>query len=406
MPRNEQSIKWPCEYCTYLNFQTATRCVMCRASRRSSPTFGIIDENDRAEGELSRSSSDEIICPDNGAGHNKLSKKRSLIESKWVCLSCTYTNPIKNDSCVMCHATKPDTIKQRNLENAEGNNVIADSNSKNDSNSDKKAKSLLRNSKWNCSNCTYENWPRTVKCALCQTPRGRPKSDETSPKGGNAKKSHSSPSLRNSPPRSPRSPVGACKRSSDSSIEVQRIEEDALIELSSAMQASCKVRSDREDIMQIRNKMSNKDWLWIAACKGIIEHNVTAVKKYLSAGGDRTRQLTKDDIVVLDEPGQFEIGHTLVHLAIAFQREDILRILLRPEASSRHLKKLPSHLSPELAAAIRKQVAYSIRQKKGAFQCLFFTEQVTFFLPGGRLISLRNFLKILILICNQYIVLL
>ena len=383
MPRNEQNIKWSCDYCTYLNWPTAVRCVMCRASKQGNSTQEKIEDSGKAEGELSRSSSDEIICPDDGA-HHQASKKKSAFDSRWACLSCTYNNPSKNDVCVMCNAKKPDTVNQRNFENSDGN-FISEFNSKNDSNVDKKCKSLLKSNKWTCSNCTFDNWPKSPKCVLCLTPKNKLKSEECQGKGLNNRKSHSSTSLRNSPPRCPRSPVGACKKSSDSAIvEVPRIEDKALIELSSALEASCKLRHDNEDIMQIRNKMTNKDWLWLGACKGIRDHNVTAVKKYLSAGGDRTRQLTKEDILVLGEPAGFEIGHTLVHLAVSFHREDILRILLRPEPPSRALKRLPSHLSPELAAAIRKQVAYSLRQKKGTFQCLFFTEQVTFFLPGGK----------------------
>lgn len=383
MPRNEQNIKWSCDYCTYLNWPTAVRCVMCRASKQGNSTPEIINERGQIDGELSRSSSDEIICPDDGA-HHQPSKKKSVFDSKWVCVSCTYNNPVKNETCVMCFAKKPDTVNQRNLENSDGN-FISESNLRNDSNIEKKSKSLLKCNKWTCSNCTFDNWPKSFKCALCQTSKNRLKNEECTGRGNNVKKSHSSSSIKHSPPRSPRSPIGACKKSSDSAItDVPRIEDEAVIELSNTLQASCKLRHDSEDIMQIRNKMSNKDWLWLGACKGIRDHNVTAVKKYLTAGGDRTRQLTKEDILVLGEPANFEIGHTLVHLAINFQREDILRILLRPEPSSRALKRLPSHLSPELASAIRKQVAYSLRQKKGTFQCLFSTEQVTFFLPGGK----------------------
>ena len=380
MPRNEQNIKWPCEYCTYLNWPTAIRCVMCRAVKPSNlAACDVID--DSGDGQLSRSSSDEIICPSEGA-HQYPSKKKSATDNKWPCPSCTYQNPSKSETCIICQERKPDAVRQRNIENAESN-FVSESNVRNDSNIDRKTKSLLKSSKWPCPKCTFENWPKSPKCALCSTPKNKVRSDEGMVKVGNAKKSHSSPSLKNSPPRSPRSPLGACKKSSDSSIEVARIEDEAVIQLSDSLQASCKLRNDREDILQIRNKMTNKDWLWLAACRGIRDHNVTAVKKYLSAGGDRTRQLTREDILVLSEPENFEIGHTLVHLAITFQREDILRILLRPEPPSRSLKRLPSHLSPDLAAAIRKQVAYSLRQKKGAFQCLFFTEQVTFFLPGG-----------------------
>ena len=388
MPRNEQNIKWSCDYCTYHNWPTAVRCVMCRASKQGNSTHDKIDDADKLSGELSRSSSDEIISPDEGA-HHQPSRRKSAMDNKWTCLSCTFSNPSKSEKCVMCYVKKPDTVNQRNLENSDCN-IVSEFTSKNDSNVDKKLKSLIKCNKWTCSTCTFENWPKSPKCVLCQASKNKLKHDECAVRGHNNKKSNCSPASRYSPPRSPRSPGGACKKASDSAIvEVPRIEDEAVIELSTSLQESCKLRHDNEDIMQIRNKMTNKDWLWLGACKAIKEHNTTAVKKYLSAGGDRTRHLTKEDILVLGESANFEIGHTLVHLAIAFHKEDILRILLRPEPPSRALKRLPSHLSPELAAAIRKQVAYSLRQKKGTFQCLFFTEQVTFFLPGGKYLNCK-----------------
>ncbi len=399
MPRNEQKIKWNCEYCTYDNWATAVRCVMCRATRRSSPVQDILAEAGKTQCEsISRSSSDEIICPNEdkqwGAGHK--SNKKVSSDVKWPCTSCTYLNSPKNETCIMCYNRKPDAVKRleekRNLENAEGHNVvITDCNIKNDLNfeREKKFKSLLKNSKWTCSNCTYENWPKATKCVLCQVAKAKLKNEDGN-RGQNNKNRNLTP-IKNSPPRSPKSPLGACKKSGDASFEVQKTDDDQLIELSNVMHASCKLRSnDTEDIMQIRNKLTSKDWLWLAACKGILDHNTTAVKKYLSAGGDRTRKLTREDVLVLNEPDNFEVGHTLVHLAICFQREDILRILLRPEVPARALKRLPSHVCPELAAAIRKQVAYSLRQKKGGFHSLFFTDQVTFYLPGGKKISLYS----------------
>eukprot|EP00794_Sanderia_malayensis_P005119 gene5119-5768_t len=346
--------------------------------------------NTRCES-MSRSSSEEIICTKEDKIGAKLVKKLP-VDVKWSCSSCTYLNNSKNETCLMCQCKKPNTVKKleekRNLENVEGPAVvITDCYVKNDSNFDKekKLKSLLKSNKWVCSNCTYENWPKTMKCVLCQTQKPKPKNDDSNGKGGTTKRNRNSATQKISPPRSPKSLLGACKKSSNDLVvfETPKIEDDQLIELSNVMHASCKLRNnDSEGIMQIRNKLTNKDWLWLSACKGILDQNPTAVKKYLSAGGDRTRKLTREDLLVLNEPEHFEVGHTLVHLAICFQREDILRILLRPEVPSRALKRLPSHICPELAAAIRKQVAYSLRQKKGGFQCLFFTDKLTFYLPG------------------------
>jgi len=75
------------------------------------------------------------------------------------------------------------------------------------------------------------------------------------------------------------------------------------------------------------------------------------------------------------------VGDTLVHLGIKYEQKDVLRVLLIHEAPHR-AKKLPCHVCPEVAAAVRKQVALSIRSPKTEFMCPFFTDMVTFALPG------------------------
>ena len=400
MPKNEQNLKWTCEYCTYLNWPTSSKCVMCRAakshviSRRASPIHDIISDADGEDvgSTVSRSSSDEIICPSDS--DKTLSNfPRKIQEVKWNCPSCTYQNWPRSDRCVMCHVLKPQHLRkiesQRNLENngesTSGN--LVNSNSKLDIKYDKdKKKVLSRNSKWICPKCTYENWLKNAKCVICHCPRNRAKQDENGTKPSHEKGRNNS--RNGSSPRSPpRSPTGACHKVSETSIDTSKGDDDQLIELSNIMAAACRLRSnDNASIRQIRNRLSARDWLWLAACKGIIDHNPTAVGAYLRAGGDRTKQLTREDVLVLNEPEHYEIGHTLVHLAIRYHREDILRMLLTPEVPTRAVKRLPSHISPELATTVRKQIAHAIRQRRGGFQCSFFTEQVTFSLPGGKCI--------------------
>lgn len=64
---------------------------------------------------------------------------------------------------------------------------------------------------------------------------------------------------------------------------------------------------------------------------GIVDDNMEAVDAYLTHGGNIARTLTADEIHHLNRPSAFDIGHTLVHLAIRFQRHNILRLLLTPE---------------------------------------------------------------------------
>lgn len=52
------------------------------------------------------------------------------------------------------------------------------------------------------------------------------------------------------------------------------------------------------------------------------------MEAYKSSGGDIARQLTADEVQLLNRSSAFDVGFTLVHLAIRFQRQDMLAILL------------------------------------------------------------------------------
>lgn len=60
----------------------------------------------------------------------------------------------------------------------------------------------------------------------------------------------------------------------------------------------------------------------------MVEGDLAAVEAYKSSGSDIARQLTADEVRLLNRPSAFDDGFTLVHLAIRFQRQDMLAILL------------------------------------------------------------------------------
>lgn len=59
-----------------------------------------------------------------------------------------------------------------------------------------------------------------------------------------------------------------------------------------------------------------------------MEGDLAAIEAYKSSGGDIARQLTADEVQLLNRSSAFDVGFTLVHLAIRFQRQDMLAILL------------------------------------------------------------------------------
>jgi ubiquitin thioesterase ZRANB1 len=58
------------------------------------------------------------------------------------------------------------------------------------------------------------------------------------------------------------------------------------------------------------------DWPWLDACLGVVQGDPNPVEAYLANGGDPTRQLTAAEVTLLNRPSAFDVGHTLVHLAI------------------------------------------------------------------------------------------
>lgn len=72
--------------------------------------------------------------------------------------------------------------------------------------------------------------------------------------------------------------------------------------------------------------------------EGVVEGDLAAVEAYKSSGGDIARQLSSDEVRLLNRPSAFDDGFTLVHLAIRFQRQDMLAVLLTEV--SRHFLQL------------------------------------------------------------------
>jgi len=131
-----------------------------------------------------------------------------------------------------------------------------------------------------------------------------------------------------------------------------------------------------------RRRLREADWTWLTACMGVVESDMNPVEAYLNTGGDPTRKLTNPEVALLNRPSVYEAGHTLVHLAIKFHREDMLaRLLSQSSSSTSGIKCVPSYVAPDLASAIRRHVSQSLRQRKGHVPCYYISELATYTLP-------------------------
>lgn len=225
--------------------------------------------------------------------------------------------------------------------------------------------------KWSCKICTYENWPKSRKCIMC---------------GTSASASNTSPTSGQLPLQNQASPNNTSVRLTSPSPE-----KDATINEDNTMKRS---NSRREDIGASQTSMTNNyefdrrrreaDWTWLNACLGVVEGDPNPVAKFLSTGGDPTRQLLPAEVSLLNRPSAFDIGHTLVHLAIRFHREEMLAMLVSSiDGGGSGLKRVPSYIAPELASAIRRHAATIFNTKHSrSIPFPFITEFTTFVLPA------------------------
>ncbi|KAL7640117.1 UNVERIFIED_CONTAM: hypothetical protein RMT77_009531 [Armadillidium vulgare] len=454
------SSKWPCSQCTYLNYVNAIKCTMCGISKSSTLICGGDDIY-----ELGLKTAASISTPTSVPD----------IENKWMCPTCTYLNYNNSLKCIQCLTQKQpviiDQMKSLSIKSPTSpvdpvQKSSDDSDAKkNDSNETKAIQNVvgaghisprqhspkenleiadqnLPSYKWRCRGCTYENWPRSTKCVMCATPKGsipvaansqparlatpppptesksinakeKPQNKESCTikviqcEGENeSKKDDKRPSTNcesineinksrseiqailtsNQSTNIPTSSAGGLNRTSPPlstahSLSPQTQQPLNLRQTEGAMALN---NYETERILrQLRRRLREADWVWLNACIGVVEGNYDPVQTYLSSGGDPMRQLTKADVKILARPSAFDEGHTLVHLAIRFGREDLLAtILSRMDGGGSGVKRVPAYVAPDLATDIRRQIGTSIRQRKGNFACHFVTEISTFSLPA------------------------
>lgn len=347
---SESEKKWICEYCTYENYPSSLKCTMCRG-----PKPFVNEDIYRLHGD--KISNDEKFSSTIGSAAGPLDNNKSKC-TKWPTESCTYLN--SSNVCIHCGSTpiSANTLHEhiqplRISQHSDLAQSLSQSR-----NSPPASLTNLENSrrtsqtKWMCPTCTYENWPKSTKCAMCGT-------------NSSIQRSQASSLIMPSPDRNVASDINQDDRYKDYILDASQ------------------GQNNHENERKLRHLKRNADWNWLNACIGVIEGDPNPVEAYLSSGGDPARTLTASEVAILNRNSAFDVGHTLVHLAIRFQREDLLAILLSQiEGSGSGVKRVPSYVAPDIAADIRRHFASTIRQRKGNFPCNFVTEYPTFTLPA------------------------
>ncbi|KAM4716230.1 ubiquitin thioesterase ZRANB1 [Anableps anableps] len=383
----EQRVKWACDYCTYENWPSAVKCTMCRAPRLMGPI--ITEEPYRNGPELdpspewdparTESHSSLLICPDSSARPRVRTSSVAELTNKWSCQVCTYLNWPRAIRCTQCLCQRPRTSSPMEYPQTSGTNAgcrpafhspVDTCEEYNDRN-----RLNTHQQHWTCTACTYQNLPRTTKCVMCDLPK--PNNQEAI---GIPEPAESSPLIIEQDMARWR---GSCSGSQVQrrSPPVVKREDFQRIELAAGAMSTEEHEVNFKKLKQIRNRMRKTDWLFLSACAGVVEGDLAAVEAYKSSGGDIARQLSADEVQLLNRSSAFDVGFTLVHLAIRFQRQDMLAVLLT-EVNQQAAKCIPSMVCPELTEQIRREIAASLHQRKGDFACYFLADLVTFTLPA------------------------
>ncbi|XP_017139962.1 ubiquitin thioesterase trabid [Drosophila miranda] len=374
------SEKWECKVCTYLNWPRSVRCVQCCTKRGGEAMESRNDNDNEADADcvdragealhalrISGSDTELVSTKDTAARQQQKQQLIGATASNRLSLSpsqtiddATYLNNLANASHNQSPNKRPANQQQhqQHQQQQQRDSSVA------------VAVPLQPKhcyvSKWACNSCTYENWPRSIKCSMC----GKTREREIS---GSQNDLHASSSQT----------IQDEHQNVDTVSVNNSFNKKHIYQLGSSETINnCDTLQERQERRQ-RQIRRQVDWQWLNACLGVVENNYSAVEAYLSCGGNPARSLTSNEIAALNRNSAFDVGHTLIHLAIRFHREEMLPMLLAQiSGSGPGIKRVPSYVAPDLAADIRRHFANTLRLRKSGLPCHYVQKHATFALPA------------------------
>uniref|UniRef100_A0A1I8GQF8 ubiquitinyl hydrolase 1 n=1 Tax=Macrostomum lignano TaxID=282301 RepID=A0A1I8GQF8_9PLAT len=268
-------------------------------------------------------------------------------ELKWSCPACTFLNWPRSHRCVQCY-----TENSNPPPSSASPPPAAPPSATSSSSPDPSAASLATGvappnqnqstnpfGKWACKICTYENWPNTAKCAMCERRRSESPPAEGATGGGGG---------------------GVGVGGSSSVI--------------------CGGR---------QSPNHDHDFLWLCACLAAVDGDSGPVEAYINApGASIARRLTKAEAAQLNRyrgNAVFAPNMSLSSLLVRYSasQEQLMSLLVQAVHLRSHTKRLPCQVSPETALDIRRHVVGSLRQRKGPLPCFYVNDHSLFYLPAS-----------------------
>lgn len=426
---NEEKSKWECLQCTYLNYHKSLRCVMCKFPK----TVEIISLNPAPKEKITPlvESCESLRISDENLKKlcNNSSPRNSI------------SNLIRNDSSPV--ASLIDDVRKLGIQNlsdpdlnlmrtnnsssplASSSNLLQSNLTSTTTTTKSDAENLRlcynnnnnlnnENKKWYCSACTYENYPKSIKCSMCGIKRDQSNISKIIACENDyienlddlmSGASNFNLITTNSSITTTTSIVSSSSSSStSSSMKISDCNSytaknnlknlpnnyDSSSHLATVNNNSCSKYSlnsnelETQHERRIRHFKRQADWIWLNACIGVVENNQAAIEQYILRGGNVGRTLTTNEVLLLNRPSAFDVGHTLIHLAIRFHRDELLPRLLSQISTNgpSGIKCVPSYIAPDIASDIRRHFGAILRVRKSPFNCHYVNEHATFSLPS------------------------
>uniref|UniRef100_A0A1I8PCM3 ubiquitinyl hydrolase 1 n=1 Tax=Stomoxys calcitrans TaxID=35570 RepID=A0A1I8PCM3_STOCA len=388
--------KWSCKMCTYKNWPRSIRCVQCYTKRGSASDTSPSREIGATSVATQRSSpilthtllerdiSDTKSIIDCASSAEEASNNQQNLQER-----LSKMHIAAGAAAAAAQRLSPVEVSTLHLNNLA--NISSQTQSSTCLSSTSSNPQLPNyTKKWACNTCTYENFPKSLKCSMCGNPRDSNSSSATainnsieinasgggvgSGGGGGCGGGGSSKNQTNITCSDKLNDTVSSNNSFNKQQNIYQLGSDTI--------NNCDTIQERQErrIRQIRRQV---DWQWLNACLGVVENNYSAVEAYLSCGGNPARSLTSTEIAALNRNSAFDVGHTLIHLAIRFHREEMLPMLLAQiSGSGPGIKRVPSYVAPDLASDIRRHFANMLRMRKSMFPCTYVQEHATFLLPA------------------------
>lgn len=366
--------KWKCTQCTYENWPSAIKCTICLSNKTQTVKLKQQLNNNKKPNKIKHSKIRVIKLKDKQI-NNEPNDTSSNSSSDENINDLNQQNDIYqigqllNSDLVVSQAAQPEVpIASQSIEKQ----------------------------KWSCHVCTYLNWPKSAKCVQCYTTKTNdilidvPSTQNDSDKKisnlneqlqqqliintQNTRSSCSSPCT---------VPKQEQKQQLNGEIELNEpLTQETVIESKKWSCSGCTYqnwpKSQRCVMCHLQRNNPNKkqidyqqklktyqmqlDRLFLAACQGIVDDDMSHLNRYINANGDLTRYLTTEEVKLLNRPKIFTVGLTILHLCYQFKRKEFLMQILSSNSTNTRNKKLSQQNSSlssstmNLLNALLKQV--------------------------------------------------